>query len=289
MKSFLRFSPLLVSRRAFQTSLNNLEHLRVEKKENSVWVTINRPSVKNAFNEQVISELSQTFRILGSEANETSEFRAIVLTGEGDAFSAGADLAWMRRMSEYSFDENRKDAEQLFDMFDAIKRNPFPVIGRVNGAALGGGAGLVSACDFSLAVSSAKIGFTEVKLGLIPAVISSFVLDKISNGSASRYFLTGEIFDGNEAERIGLVQHTYADVTQLDAALAKVLSQLDTCGPYAVRSAKTLISQVSSKKYLADIKKYTTEQIATIRATPEGREGIQSFLDKKKPAWNNKK
>lgn len=269
----------------FQNTLNNLQHLKVETKGDCVWVTLNRPNVHNAFNEDVIAELSKTFRILGSDEVTSENTRAIILTGEGKSFSAGADLSWMKKMANYSYSENKADAERLFDMFDAIASNSLPVIARVNGAALGGGSGLVSACDFSLAVQNAKFGFTEVKLGLIPAVISPFVIKKIGSGNASRYFTTGEIFNGTEAQRIGLVQHVFESETDMDAGLQKIIEQLSNCSPAAVRSAKNLIERVNSITDKQEIKEYTTSQIAGIRATEEGKEGIQAFLDKRKANW----
>jgi methylglutaconyl-CoA hydratase len=268
-------------------TLSNLQHLRVETKGNSIWVTMNRPSVHNSFNEEVIAELSKTFRILGADSalDPEMKIRAIVLTGEGKSFSAGADLSWMKKMAGYSFSENKADAERLFDMFAAIKSNSLPVIARVNGAALGGGSGLVSACDFSLAVRKAKFGFTEVKLGLIPAVISSFVLEKIGSGNAARYFTTGEMFDGKEAERIGLVQHVYETEEEMDEGLTKILDQLANGGPHAVRNAKSLIAEVQAINDPHKLRDFCTDQISQARATEEGKEGVQSFLDKRKPNW----
>jgi methylglutaconyl-CoA hydratase len=265
------------------SAFGNPQHLKVETKGQAIWVTLNRPTIHNAFNEDVIAELTSTFQSIRENPQNS---RAVILTGEGKSFSAGADLSWMKKMAQYTYGENKTDAELLYDMFKSISDCPVPVIGRINGAALGGGSGLAAACDFSLAVKTAKFGFTEVRLGLIPAVISPFVMRKIGSGNASRYFLTGEIFAADEAQRIGLVQQAFETLEDLDASLLKILEQLYTTSPLAVKAAKSLVATVPSKQTSEEtLKDYVTEQIATIRVSPEGQEGVQSFLDKRSPYW----
>lgn len=255
--------------------------LRQEHKNNSLWVTLARPDVHNAFNEHVIAEITQVFQDVKSLQSKP---RAVVLTGDGASFSAGADMNWMAKMATYSEEENKADARKLYDMVAAIRFCPVPTIARVNGAALGGGAGLVSACDIAMSVDTAVLGFTEVGIGLLPAVISPFVMEKIGKANCSRYFLTGERFKGPVAVKLGLCSESFATVEELDAAVSELLKAFSRNSPQAMTKAKLLIEQVSNMT-IADSKEYVSGQIAAIRVSPEGQEGLKSFLEKRKPSF----
>eukprot|EP01108_Squamamoeba_japonica_P005417 TRINITY_DN4273_c0_g1_i1.p2 TRINITY_DN4273_c0_g1~~TRINITY_DN4273_c0_g1_i1.p2 ORF type:complete len:245 (+),score=96.84 TRINITY_DN4273_c0_g1_i1:150-884(+) len=237
-----------------------------------------RPDLHNAFNADVISELTDAFRTLPSDV------RAVVLSGQGRSFSAGADLAWMRSMAEYSAEENKADSQKLFDMFYAIKTCPAPTIARVNGASLGGGAGLVACCDIALGVERAIFGFTEVKVGLIPAVISPFVLERVGITHGTRLFLTGERIDAKRAAHIGLLSEVVADDDALDARVDFVLGELLASSPAATRAAKQLVHELSTPTWRTH-SDYVCSQIAQIRVSSEGQEGLQAFLGKRKPSW----
>ena len=237
-------------------------------------IALNRPEIHNAFNEHVITELTKVVANLGS----TSSLEAIVLTGNGKSFCAGADLEWMGKMVGYSHAENLADARALQTLFETIAQCPKVVIAAVNGAAMGGGAGLVAACDFAIASDKASFAFSEVKLGIIPAVISPFVVEKIGLGAARAYFTTGRRFDAATALRLGLVQEV-VPLEDLDAAVNSVLSDACSAGPRAIAASKALLRELASGT--AD----TVESIANIRVSPEGQEGIRAFLEKRKPLW----
>lgn len=284
-------------RRAFTTAAASTEvkqkydFINVEDKGEVRWVSLNRPDTHNAFNELVIGEITDAFRTIQRDAAQ-EKFRAVVLTGNGKSFSAGADLNWMKKMASYTQKENELDSHKLFDMFNSIYACPMPVIGRINGNAIGGGSGLVSACDFAFSVNKAVFGFTEVKLGLIPAVISPFVMMKIGKGNCSRYFLTGERFYATEATRLGLIQGSFETVEELDKAVDSVLTEIKANSPAAMRSCKQLINNVyhslgSPKKGegLSDVKEQLASEIARIRVSKEGQEGLSAFLEKRKPSW----
>lgn len=243
-------------------------------------LTMNRPELKNAFNEELIGAICDAIGRLNADRN----VRAVVLTGAGDAFSAGGDLNMMRRAGEASAAENKDDARRLAHMLHSIYSSPKPTIALVNGAAMGGGVGLVAACDIAIAAESAFFALSEVKLGLIPAVISPFVIEAIGARQARRYFLTGERFDANTARRIELV-HMVAMSAQLEATLDGVLSQLLTCGPLAQHEAKDLIRAVAARPITDSLMEETAGRIARLRASPEGKEGITAFLEKRKPNW----
>ncbi len=230
----------------------------------------------------MIEELTSAFRSFKN--NDTC--RSIVLTGVGSSFSAGADLNWMKKMASYTKEENEKDSHLLFDMFHAIRSCSIPVIARVNGPALGGGSGLVSSCDIALSLKSAKFGFTEVKLGLIPAVISPFVMEKIGKVNCSRYFLTGERFTAEEAKQIQLISDHFVTDQELDDAINKISKEIASSGPQAVRTCKSLIQNVSHMDYNnPSTKLYVASEIATARVSAEGQSGISAFLKKGKPMW----
>jgi len=288
----LRAPACLLSRCPYSCAVppagTNYEFIKVEDRNEVRWVILNRPDTHNAFNEVVISEITHAFTSL---KHAPSQYRAVVLTGNGKSFSAGADLNWMKKMATYTQDENEKDSHKLFDMFNAIYSCPAPVIGRINGNAIGGGSGLVAACDFAFSDSKASFGFTEVKLGLIPAVISPFVMMKIGKGNCSRYFLTGEKFGADEALRLGLIQGRHDSVEQLDQTIDKLLKEIKANSPAAVRSCKQLINNVyhnlgtPKSEGLSDLKEQLTSEIARIRVSKEGQEGLSAFLEKRKPSW----
>ncbi len=242
-------------------------------------ITLARPDVRNAFNAQVISELRSAFDRL----SEDPAVRAIVLAGEGKVFCGGADIQWMRGSLDLSRGENLADARRMSEMFRAIDRCSKPVIGQIHGAALGGGAGLAAVCDIVIASDETIFGFTETKLGIIPAVISPFVLAKIGAGNARALFLTGERFDAARAQRIGLV-HEVVPIADLERAIARVSDELLSAGPQAVAAAKRLIVSVSESDY-EQSKTLTSEAIAAQRTTPEGQEGLRAFLERRKASW----
>ncbi len=255
-----------------------MKNLRVDIQGPVATVHLDRPEVRNAFNEVLIAELTQTFIGFGPE------IRAVVLTGEGNIFCAGADVQWMKRSVGASEAENARDAAAMGAMYRAVDRCPCPVIGRVNGSALGGGMGLIAACDIVVAVDGAKFGFTEVRLGIVPAVISSFVLRKTGPGPARRWFLTGEIFGAVEAKAMGLVHEVAPDIGAVDAKVEEVIRALLQCGPRAVVTAKALIREVMALAPDAALE-HAVQTIARIRVSPEGQEGLGAFLDKRKPDW----
>jgi methylglutaconyl-CoA hydratase len=243
-----------------------------------VWMT--RAEVRNAFNETTIAELTDAFRTLGADPG----VRAIVLAAEGPAFCAGADLEWMRRMSQYSHDENLADATKLATMLRTIYECPKPVIARVHGAAFAGGVGLVAACDIAVASLTAEFCLTETKLGLIPATIAPYVIRSMGPGNARRYFLTAEKFDASEAFRIGLVQDIVAP-EELDGTINELLGTLMLTSAEAVTEAKRLVRDVAFRPIDDALVADTAQRIAAIRQSADGREGIASFLEKRKPRW----
>ncbi len=243
-----------------------------------VWMA--REKVRNAFNETMIAELRGTFERLGADPG----VRAIVLAARGPAFCAGADLDWMRRMSAYSAEENRRDARQLADMLRTIHECPKPTIARVHGDAYAGGMGLVAACDMAFAAIGAGFCLSETKLGLIPATISPYVISAIGVAAARRYMLTAEKFDSAEAYRIGLV-HDITPADALDGKVNETLGALMLTSADAVGEAKRLVREVAGRPLDDALLADTAERIAAIRASDDGREGVRAFLDKRKPRW----
>lgn len=243
-------------------------------------VTLARPDVRNAFNADVIAELHAAFTRIAV----ADDVRAVVLAGEGKVFCGGADVTWMRGSLDLSFEANAIDAERMSDMFRAIDNSPRPVIARIQGAALGGGAGLAAVCDIAVAADDAIFGFTEVKLGIIPAVISPFVVAKIGASNARALFLTGERFDAAHAASIGLV-HRVVPASQLDDAVELALSEIRSAGPYAVSAAKLLVRRVLDATY-EESRAITTQAIANQRISPEGQEGLRAFLERRKPSFH---
>lgn len=260
-------------------SNQELKTLELEKVGGILHLRLNRPERRNAFNGEVISELARSF----SEVSEDSGVRVVLLSGKGKSFSAGADLNWMQEQADLPAAENAAGAEEMARMFLAIARCKKPVVARIHGHALGGGSGLTAAADIAICAENTVFGLTEVKLGIIPAVISPFVLQKIGVSKARALFLTGERFDGREAERIGLV-HRALPEDKLDQEVERVITELRSAGPEAIAQAKTLIQEVADLS-LEDAIPLTSRRIAELRATPEAREGMGAFLDKRKPQW----
>jgi len=243
-------------------------------------LTLSRPDVRNAFNDEVIAELKTAF----IEAGQAADVRCVVLAAEGPAFCAGADLNWMRRMADYTRDENLADAGQLAAMLRAIYECPKPTIARVQGDVFAGGVGLVAVCDMAVSVDTATYCLSEVKLGLIPATISPYVIRAMGARASHRYFLTAERFSAAEAHRIGLV-HAVVTAESLDAKVAELAQALVTASPSAVRACKRLVQNVADREIDDALVALTVAGIADIRSSEEGKEGVQSFLQKRKPSW----
>ncbi len=254
--------------------------IRIAQRVAVVWLA--REKVRNAFNEKSIAELSHAFAALGAD----DTVRALVLAGRGPAFCAGADLEWMRRLATYTHEENRADAGRLATMLATIAACPKPVIARVHGDVYAGGVGLVAACDIAIASRDANYCLSEVRLGLIPATIAPYVIRAIGARQAQRYFLTAERFDGAEARRIGLV-HELVAADQLDSRVDEVLAALLQNSGEAVQAAKRLVADIRDRPIDAPLIAGTVERIALTRASADGREGIASFLEKRKPRWQH--
>jgi methylglutaconyl-CoA hydratase len=256
-------------------------HISVERsfQDRVATVTMRRSDVHNAFNTQLIADLQAAFHELSADV----KLHAVVLTGEGPSFSAGADISMMRDSATFSQEQNLQDALKLADLFDTINTCPCPVVGRINGTAMGGGLGLVSVCDIVVAVESARLAFSEVKLGIAPAVISPYVIRKIGETHARVLFLTGERFNASRAREIGLV-HIVTSAEELDATVEKILGELLSSGPQAARACKALALNVGHMDH-DTARRYTAEMIATLRTSSEGQEGLRAFLEKRKPSW----
>src|SRR5207248_5675709 len=256
--------------------MSDYKSLIVEEAGGVVTVTLNRPDVHNAFDDALIAEAIDLFGAIG-----TRDARAVVLRGSGSNFCAGADLNWMSQMVRYTRDQNVRDSANLAQMYATINECPLPVIGRIQGAAIGGGVGLVAVCDIAICTREAKFGLAEVKLGILPAVISPYVISKIGQTHARALFLTGERFDADRAMRIGLVHRVVDDTTALDTAINEVIEQIKTSGPEAVRECKKLIAHIATHDVI-DAIPYTIEAIATRRVSEEGQSGMNAFLKKEK-------
>ena len=241
---------------------------------------LDRPDIHNAFDDRLIADLTETLVAIGADGR----VRALLLTGRGKSFSAGADLNWMRRSADYGEDENLKDARALAKLMSTLDRLPKPTIAKVNGAALGGGVGLVCCCDIAVAADHARFGTTEVKLGIMPSVIGPYVIRAIGARKARRIMLTGERFDATEALRLGLV-HQVTPADALDQTVEAVIGELFGSGPEAVRATKALIRDLGGLPISADVIDETAKRIAALRATPEAKEGLGAFLEKRTPSW----
>lgn len=257
-----------------------METLDIQIANRLATVTLNRPEVRNAFNETTIAEIAQVFRDLDKD----DSIRAIVLAANGPAFCAGADLNWMKKMADYTHEENLADAGQLAEMLHAIYSCSKPVVAKVQGDCYAGGMGLVAACDIAVSVDTANFCLSEVKLGLIPATISPYVIKAMGESAARRYFITAERFSAAEAYRTGFL-HEVVTAEALDAKVAEIVKALSSNSPNAVKQAKRLVQDVASRELTPALIAATVEGIAQIRASDEGREGVRSFLEKRKPNW----
>ncbi|MCG5501375.1 enoyl-CoA hydratase/isomerase family protein [Ectothiorhodospira lacustris] len=255
--------------------------LTCEIRDDIAWITLNRPERHNAFDDALIRHLTETLR----RVSATPAVRALVLAGAGKSFSAGADIGWMKRMAGYTEAENLADAQALGELMDTLYRLNQPTIARVHGAALGGGVGLVAACDLALATEQAHFCLSEVRLGLIPATISPYVIEAMGARQARRYFTTAERIDAQEAMRIGLIHQVLADEAALDAQILQTLNQIRRNGPEAMTAAKALVRDVSHRPVDAALVTETAGRIARIRAGREAQEGLGAFQEKRQPAW----
>ena len=254
--------------------------IAVDVRQSVALVVLSRPDVHNAFNAMLIAELTRALRSLDRNAS----VRAVVLLGEGKSFCAGADLNWMEEVARYSIAENLADATALATMLKTLHRLSKPTIARVHGAAMGGGVGLVACCDIAVAAQEATFALSEARLGLIPATIGPYVVEAVGARYARRYFLTAERFEAAEAYRIGLV-HDIVTAAELDARINELLGALMLAGPHAQLECKALIRGVAHRPIDADVVGGTAEHIAAVRASPEAREGVAAFLEKRRPAW----
>ncbi len=257
-----------------------MDLIKTETIDRVLYVKLNRPELRNAFNPEMIKEITKVV----SEASNDDELRALVLSGEGPAFCAGADLNYMKSMVDYSVAENRKDSEVLFDMFYALKTCDVPTIASLHGYVMGGALGLVSACDLAVAHKETQFCFSEVKLGIAPAVISPFIIRKTLPQFYNRYLLTAEMFSAKEAFKGGLISAVGND-SEKDEILKKWIKKFQQNGRRAVRATKTLVSYVEEQSKWLDQKSETTKVIADLRVSSEGQEGLRSFLEKRKPSW----
>ncbi len=246
-----------------------------------VRLTLNRPEIRNAFDDVLIQDLTETLERLAGE----EDVRALVLTGAGAAFSAGAEIGWMKKAGGQGDHDNFQDAMKLAGLMKRLDSMPMPTIARVNGAALGGGVGLTATCDMAVAVSGAIFAFSEVKLGIIPGAISPYSLRAIGERAARRYFLTGERFDAETALRLGLVHEVAADEAALDTAVDGLLKHVTGSGPRAVRASKDLIGHVAGRPIDDLLVRDTAQRIARQRSTDEAKEGLSAFLEKRRPSW----
>jgi methylglutaconyl-CoA hydratase len=257
----------------------SLERIEVETDGAVARVWLNRPERRNAFDGLMVSELRSTLFDLGV----TDHVRVVVLGGRGPVFCAGADVEWMRATASFSLEENLREAQALADLFFTVYNSPTPILARVHGAALGGGCGLVAACDIAIAALGSQLGFTEVRLGIIPSVISPYVIGKIGESAARELFLTGERFEAVRATEIGLLRAAVPE-EDLDAAIEDRVGELLRSGPRAIAEVKALIREVAYRR-VEDVQRYTVERIAEVRTTPEAQEGLRAFLEKRKPSW----
>ena len=255
-------------------------HMLLERDGHVAHVWLNRPDVRNAFNEDVIQELTEVF----TQLSQDNTLRAVVLSGHGKAFCAGADLAWMQKMAHYTWEQNRADAQALADMLWAIYRCPVPVIGRIQGDCYAGGVGLAAVCDVVVAADAVTFCLSEAKLGLLPATIGPYVVRALGEQAARRYMVTAERFSAAQALAMGFV-HEVVAADQLDAKVADIVAAVVANGPMASRACKRLVQDLSGVPITNELRADTAKRIADIRASTEGQEGVQSFLGKRSPSW----
>jgi methylglutaconyl-CoA hydratase len=259
----------------------NFQTILVSRDGPVVRIALNRPEVHNAFNDDMIEELQQAI----DEVGRDEQMRVMILTGEGKSFCAGADLNWMRRVKDYSFEENLEESQRLAELMYTIYAFPLPTIARVNGAAIGGGTGLLAACDLVIASQTARFSLSEVKLGLVPAVISPYVVRRMGESLCRQCMLTGERLQAEQAKDYGLVNQV-VPAEDLDAAVQERIAQMLTSGPVALNTCKELLRKVPTMSF-EEAKIYTAEVIARLRVSEEGQEGMNAFLEKRKPRWSD--
>jgi methylglutaconyl-CoA hydratase len=262
-------------------TVSRMSTLAIERQGPIGLITMNRPERHNAFDDVLIAELTEALRSMEAEDG----IRVVVLSGAGKSFSAGADLNWMKRMAGFSKEENQRDAMGLGALMRTLAHLRKPTVARVHGAAYGGGVGLVACCDIAVAAQAATFSLSEAKLGLVPAVISPYVVSAIGERAARRYFLTAERFDAAEAWRLGQVHDLGASTEDMDEKIGAIIDAMLTCGPVAQREAKELIRAVAQRPVTSEVIQDTAERIARVRSSPEGREGVAAFLEKRRAAW----
>lgn len=263
-----------------QKEKNNYKSLLVNIEQHVATVTLNRPEIRNAFNDEMIAELTDVFSHLGTN----DEVRVIVLAAAGKAFCAGADLNWMREMAEYSYEENLADADKLAQMLKTIYECPKPTVAAVQGDVYAGGMGLVAVCDVAIAVNIANFCLSEVRLGLAPSTISPYVIKALGARASQRYFLSAEVFDSKKARQLGFI-HERVSEESLEDTVAALCTKIVKNSPDAVKTCKRLLHEVAGAPITDELITDTVKSIADIRASTQGREGVQAFLQKRKPDW----
>ena len=258
---------------------SDFDTILYERRGQVAWVTLNRPKVHNAFNVKMIEEMTEAVH----RVKEDGALRIVILTGSGKSFCSGADLNWLREIVDYSFEQNLEESRALADVLFQLYTLPKPTIALVNGAAIGGGTGFLSACDMAVSAEEAVFGLSEVKIGLVPAAISPYVLRKIGESKAREYFLTGKRIPARKAQEIGLVNEV-VPLEKLSESMDRLIENLLTSGPEAMASCKELIMRTSHAR-IEDVKEFTANMIAGLRVSKEGQEGMTSFLEKRKPNW----
>jgi methylglutaconyl-CoA hydratase len=258
------------------------ETLHIELRNSALWIQLNRPDVRNAFNPRMIEELTSIPELINKDV------RAVILSGAGKVFCAGADLNWMKQSLDLNRDQNLEDAQRLADMLLALDRLPVPMVGMIHGSALGGGVGLVSVCDYAVAVSETQFSFSEVRLGIVPACIAPFVIRKIGAGHARALFTTAERFDAKKAYDIGLIHAVVSNTDELMQFTSKKVDEIKECSPNALRTAKKLIFDLVATND-RDQLQMAAEVLAGVRVSEEGQEGVRAFLEKRHPSWSDSK
>ena len=255
------------------------ETIELTTTDDVVTVSLNRPEVHNAMNEQLMNELTHCFKQLSTN----DDVRCIVLTGSGKSFCAGADLNWMKSMIHYSKEENIKDSRLLLDLYESIYSCPKPVIGKINGHAFGGGVGLIAVCDITITIPDRKFAFSEANLGIIPSVISTYIAPRMKQADMRRFFITAERFDSDTAQQIGIIDYVVSP-DHFDEKINEYITLVRSSGPNAIREAKNLLNHLT-KMQTEKYKEFTVEKISDLRISAEGQEGINAFLEKRKPSW----
>ena len=278
-----RVSPEEALEKAMAEGNEKYGMLKIESDGRVARIVLNRPEKHNAFNEVLIAELTRAFKSMAEQATGMEGLRVVILTGAGKSFCAGADLNWMKKMARFTYEENLEDALALADLMYTIYTCPLPVIARVNGSAFGGGVGLASACDIVVASSEARFSLSEVKLGLVPACIGPYVIERVGARNAREYFLTGRRIDAAEALSIG-VANKVVPPKELDAAVEEYVGRLLSSSPQALRWAKELVRK-TPRMELEECRRFNAEMIARLRVSEEGQEGISAFFEKRKPKW----